>query len=120
MSTIIPGSSDSDCGVAAVDEQVATGHEGRGIAREVDGGARDLLGQTEATEEVLRAHHLARLVHVLPAPEHASGLDRTRRDRVGADALRRVLPTDHLRELDQRALGGAVRRTPGRGDTAEL
>src|SRR2546427_657061 len=64
MSTIIPGSSESDCGVAAVDEQVATGHEGRGIAREVDGGARDLLGQTEATEQVLRAHHLASLVHV--------------------------------------------------------
>src|SRR5712664_4677516 len=101
MSTIIPGSSESDCGVAAVDEQVTTGHEGRGIAREVDGSACDLLGLTEATEQVLRAHHLASLVHVLPAPEHASRLDRARRDRVGADALRSVVGGEHLRELDQ-------------------
>src|SRR5881396_2333188 len=78
-------------GVAAVDEQVAARHERRGIAGEIDGGARDLLGPTEAIEQVLRSHHLARFVHVLPAAEHASRLDRARRARVGADALRGVI-----------------------------
>src|SRR5206468_1345442 len=75
----LPGTSGSNCGVAAVDEQVAACHEGRGIAREIDGGAGDLLWQTEPTEQMLRPHHLARLVHVLPPPEHASCLDGARR-----------------------------------------
>src|SRR5258708_21806161 len=39
-----PNASPSDRGVAAVDQQVAARHEGGGVAREVDGGARDLLG----------------------------------------------------------------------------
>src|SRR6266849_8876953 len=115
----VPGTSRSNCGVAAVDEQVAACHEGRGIAREVDGGAGYLLGQTEATKKGLRPHHLARLVHVLPAPEHASGLDGARRDRVGPDALPRVVHGEHLGELDEGAFARAVRGAPGGGDTAE-
>src|SRR5262245_49081857 len=49
-------------GVSAIDEQVAPRHESRRIARKVDGGAGDLLGQTEAIEQMLWPHHPARLV----------------------------------------------------------
>src|SRR5207249_2825340 len=112
MSTIIRDSLSSHGGVAAVDEQVAARHERRGVAGQVDGGAGDLDGQAQPAEQVLGAHHLARLVHVLPAAQHPSGLDRARRDRVGANALRRVVGGEHLRELDQGTLGRAVRRAP--------
>src|SRR5438105_7906611 len=120
MSTIIRGSFASHGGVAAVDEQVAARHEGRGVARQVDGRAGDLDGQAQPAEQVLGAHHLARLVHVLPAAQHPPGLDRARRDRVGANALDRVIGSEHLRELDQGTLGRAVRRASRRGDATEL
>src|SRR5207253_2134990 len=120
MSTIIRGSFASHSGVAAVDEQVAARHERRGVARQVDGGAGDLGRQAQPAEEMLGAHHLARLVHVLPAAQHPPGLDRAWRDRVGANALRRVVGGEHFRELDQGTLGRAVRRPPGRGDATEL
>jgi hypothetical protein len=69
---------------------------------------------------VLRPHHRARLVHALPALQHPARLDGAGRQRVGADALRRVVRGQHLGELDERALAGAVGRAAGRGDAAEL
>src|SRR6266850_2503530 len=112
MSTIIAGPPCLDRGVAAVDEQIAAGHERRGVAGQIEGGARDLLGQPEPAQQVLGPHVLSRVVHVLPATEHPPGLDGARRDRVGADVLRGVVGGEHLRELDQGALRRAVGPPP--------
>src|SRR5438067_6842478 len=76
MSTIIPVSQGSDGGVAAVDEQIAARHERRGVAREVDRGARDLRRQAEPAQQVLGPHHLARLVHDDGAQAPAGPADR--------------------------------------------
>ena len=76
-------------------------------------GAGDLRGQAERGRAGAWAHDLARLVHVLPAPEHPPGLDRARRDRVGADTLGRVIGGEHLRELDRPPLVAQYAGAPG-------
>src|SRR5882724_9863273 len=53
MSTIIAGPPCLDRGVAAVDEQIAAGHERRGVAGQIEGGAGDLLGQPEPASRCL-------------------------------------------------------------------
>ena len=45
--------------IEGFDEQIAAGHEGGGITCEVEGGACDLLGTPDASQEMLRPHHRA-------------------------------------------------------------
>ena len=82
--------------------------------------ARNLLRLAEPPEQVLRAGGFARLLHRAEAIDEPVGLDRARRQRVHPDLLRGVVHRHRLGELDQGALGRAVRDAPRRADAAEL
>ena len=54
------------------------------------------------------------------AVQHPLGFDGARRQRVDPDVLRRVVDCHDLGKLDQRPLGGAIRRSAGRADAPHL
>src|SRR5215213_10556387 len=95
----------SPAGVAAVDDEVAAGHEGGGRAGEVEHGAGDLLDLTEPLHRgtaCAEFHHRVRDALVDP------GQDVARADGVDADLVPDPLRGLGLRQVDDAGLGRAV------------
>src|SRR5437016_9390572 len=67
--------------VAAVDQQVGTGHEARCVAREKHRGSGDLVRLAEPSEQMLRPGYAPRSFHVAEALDQPVGFDRARRER---------------------------------------
>src|SRR5439155_19353440 len=110
----------SDRRIAAVDEEVAAGDKAGVVAREIDGGAGDLLRASEAPRQVLAADRFIGAGERAVAPQRPLGLDRAGRQRVDPDVLRRVVDRHDLGELDQGALGRAIGGAAGTADPAKL
>src|SRR5207302_3993625 len=82
---------DSDRRIAAVDQQVAAGHEARRVAGEKDRGSGDLLRPAKPAGEVLGADLLLRSGKGAVALQRPLGLDRAGRQRIDPDILRGVV-----------------------------
>src|SRR5688572_13625274 len=110
----------SDRRIAAVDQQVGAGHEARGVARKIEGGASDLLGLAETAYRMLRDRLSASIRHAAVSERDTLRFDGTRRQRVDADVVAGMVHGHHLGKLDQRALGSAVDAATCRADPAHL
>src|SRR5205823_8747184 len=78
----------SDGRIAAVDQQIAAGNKARHIARQIDRRTRDLLGPSQAAEQMLAADLLVRRGKRAVTVQRPLRLDRARRQRVDPDVLR--------------------------------
>src|SRR5262249_3194029 len=110
----------SDRRIDAIEQQVGTSHEARGVACKIEGGAGDLLCLAETTDRMLRDSLSASVCHATVSERDALGLDGARRQRVDADVVAGVVNGHHLGELDQRALASAVDAAACSADPAHL
>src|SRR5262249_10564443 len=106
--------------VAAIDEEIRSGHETGRVARQKECRSRDLLRQSESPQEMLWPGYPACSLDRTEVVDETLSLDRTGRKRVYSNADGCMIHGHRPRELDQRALGAAVRGVPRRGDTTEL
>src|SRR5438874_11543794 len=68
----------SDGRIAAVDQQIAAGNKARHIARQIDRRTRDLLGPSQAAEQMLAADLLVRRCKRAVTVQPPLRLDRAR------------------------------------------
>src|SRR5947208_7106984 len=99
-------------GMAAVQEDRLTGHEGRRLRRQIDGQGPDLLGPPDPAHGDVSRETLVDLRVRERGIGHVRG-EPARRDRVHLDPVAGPLDAEGPREGDDAALGGGVEGVAG-------
>lgn len=110
----------SSCRISAVHQKVGAGDEACLIAGQKQRRASNLRWVGEPPQEVRACQCGACGLQIAVAASKAPGSDRARGERIDPDAIGSVIDCHCLRQLDQRAFGGAIRRTPGGADAPQL
>src|ERR1051326_60839 len=106
--------------VAAVDQQVGGGDEGRFVAGEINRAGGGLLRLAGPVEQVARSVDDARPLLAADACARPLGQDEAGRDGVGADVIGGVIHRQDAGEVNERRFGGAIGRAQRHAQMAEL
>src|SRR4051812_39466731 len=102
----------SDGGPPSVGFERVAGHERGRVRAEPDNGLRDLIGLAEAAHRRPPPHLLEQLFVTADEAAQHRGADRSRADRVHADAVTGDLERRRLREPEHTVLARRVRGEP--------